>query len=334
MPTSGKIDGIQALRTISILMVLVDHALGMASLEKYYGGSASLSLHFGHMGVELFFIISGFIICHVTYGKAGWHDFIDYLRSRFIRIFPLLWLCTGLYFALRILGRGEFSLETLLRSLFLFPVGEIKPNALWSLRHELIFYAVFAFTLFNRRIGMALVVTWCIGCFLFGQADYSDFAGVLSAGANAWFMIGIVMAALYARPVFFAKFRLVLLAIGVTSFMLMSLLQFSGWEPVLLSTLFLLGISVPMDLSGNIFSRLILLLGNASYAIYLTHEAIFSAFLGAATHIVPEYNVLVPLFAVALSLWIGIYFHLYIEQRLIRAVRNLMTRKKSIKVKN
>lgn len=334
MSGAAKIDGIQALRTISILMVLIDHALGMAALDKYYGSQVTLSLHSGHMGVALFFIISGFIICHVTAGKSGMADFVDYVRSRFVRIFPLLWLCVGMYFLLRLLGRGEFSGATLLRSLFLFPLGEIKPNALWSLRHEILFYAVFALVLFNRRAGLALVIAWCLICLFLGTMTYSDFPSLMLSTTNAWFLCGIIMALLYAQAGLLTRLRWPLLCIALSLSLLTAGLRLTGWEVVVLSSLFLLGISVPTDLSTTPLRRLVLKLGNASYAIYLTHEAIISAGYGFTVRLLPDYQVAVPLLLVVLSLFVGLQFHLRVEQPLIRSIRRRLSGQHFIQVGN
>lgn len=67
MQQKREIEGIQYLRGIAACAVVIDHAAGMTALPKYFGDAVwGGFLQRGYIGVDLFFMISGFIICIVS----------------------------------------------------------------------------------------------------------------------------------------------------------------------------------------------------------------------------------------------------------------------------
>ena len=84
--TTAKIESIQYLRAIAVLAVLVDHAALQATAERFFGPWEWAELMFsGFAGVDLFYIISGFIITVVCLDasltpKLTWQAFA---RHRF-----------------------------------------------------------------------------------------------------------------------------------------------------------------------------------------------------------------------------------------------------------
>lgn len=96
-----KFHHIQVLRAIAASLVILDHALG--SLINYGGvadGYAPLFRHFGGAGVAVFFVISGFIMMHMSYDDIGSPQAArTFIRRRIIRIVPAYWLATFASFA-------------------------------------------------------------------------------------------------------------------------------------------------------------------------------------------------------------------------------------------
>jgi peptidoglycan/LPS O-acetylase OafA/YrhL len=89
----GKIQNIQALRGIAVLAVVLFHFL---YIEEKYGGSETLLpdvLQFGMIGVDLFFVISGFVMVTVTRGKFQIpKQAFRFIYHRLIRIYPIYWV--------------------------------------------------------------------------------------------------------------------------------------------------------------------------------------------------------------------------------------------------
>ncbi|MEJ2036633.1 MAG: acyltransferase, partial [Maritimibacter sp.] len=163
-PRHGRVlPGIQHLRGWAAAWVVIAHMNGMMGKTRYFGTSPADVETLGAFGVTVFFCISGFIIALVSLD----HDLrpkisIDkYARRRFERIVPFLWVCVLGYTALHSLF-GPFEPLPMLRALFLWPIGEMRPNVVWSLRHELIFYVLFAATMLGRRKYIWPLVLWCL----------------------------------------------------------------------------------------------------------------------------------------------------------------------------
>ena len=69
---AGKLIGVQAARGIAALFVVLYHTGRMLSLEQYVGRDPWGGLfHFGHAGVDFFFVLSGFIIYYVHHKDIG-----------------------------------------------------------------------------------------------------------------------------------------------------------------------------------------------------------------------------------------------------------------------
>lgn len=154
--TVESFDGIQYLRGIAALMVAAQHA-------RFYFNEASASwTNFGATGVDIFFIISGFIMVHATRDGSAFagsrHQAIDFLVRRAIRVIPLYWLAL-LYNSKRAIVEGTVSPGFLYDFLFIpranpERAGEIAPSLPmgWTLNMEMVFYLLFAIAiLFGSR---------------------------------------------------------------------------------------------------------------------------------------------------------------------------------------
>ena len=140
-----KLDAVQALRAIAASAVVLFH-IDVFNVP-------------GTWGVDLFFVISGFIMCYVTARSDP-----NFLLKRIIRVVPLYWLGTLGVFAIALvmpalLGSSKADLGQLLKSLAFIPYeksdGIIQPLLFlgWTLEFEMFFYIVFAICLvINHRL--------------------------------------------------------------------------------------------------------------------------------------------------------------------------------------
>ncbi|MBA3897949.1 MAG: acyltransferase, partial [Sphingomonadaceae bacterium] len=110
-------------------------------------------IHVGSFGVDIFFVLSGFIIAHVTA-----RDPRGFAAKRLIRVLPLYWLATLAVFAAARAAPALFAATdpswlNLARSLLFIPYarpdGVVQPLLFlgWTLNYELLFYAIFALAL-------------------------------------------------------------------------------------------------------------------------------------------------------------------------------------------
>lgn len=124
---------IQYLRALAVVLVLLHHVFG------YFGGA---------QGVDIFFVISGFLMAHIMESKK--YNGIDFFLSRYLRIAPAYYLVTlvNLVFGFAFLPTVEHVFYS-----FIF-LSRFWPNGLepiltvgWTLEYEFIFYALCALSL-------------------------------------------------------------------------------------------------------------------------------------------------------------------------------------------
>ncbi len=152
---------IQYLRGIAALMVVWHHGVGqLATLETYF------PFRFGTSGVDLFFVISGFIMVVTTAGRDVTPT--EFIARRFVRVVPLYWVLTLALAATALVAPSLFRSVTLtavslIQSLLFIPhfspshAGMIWPVLVpgWTLNYEMFFYVVFAASLaFSHRLAI------------------------------------------------------------------------------------------------------------------------------------------------------------------------------------
>jgi exopolysaccharide production protein ExoZ len=148
----GRLANIQVLRAVAVLLVIAVHA---QVNEARATGDPILPGWFYHgvSGVDLFFVISGFIMVWITRGRhSSLRRVGAFLFARVARIYPPVWLFTSLAiigFVLQGTVDRWMTEYNVLYSYLLFP-DELPPvlGVSWTLVHELYFYAVFAALLF------------------------------------------------------------------------------------------------------------------------------------------------------------------------------------------
>jgi exopolysaccharide production protein ExoZ len=271
-----------------ILMVVFFHADGMA--HEYFSFTG---LGFGAAGVDIFFVISGFIMWITTASDRATPG--SFAMHRIIRIVPLYWAMTLLLYGGWLIFRDPATLPSLwnlLRSLLFIPFvsprsGEIQPLLIagWTLNFEMFFYAVFAGALLVARRHRA----WFVCTILGGLVALPLFVSPSGAVALTYtspllieFMIGCLLGIMYERNALprpgVAMFLLVigcglLLTSGMLSAADITVVRFFHWGlPAFLIVTSMLALESKLKLW-----RVPMLLGDASYSIYLTHGVVLSA---------------------------------------------------------
>jgi peptidoglycan/LPS O-acetylase OafA/YrhL len=179
-----KLQSIQILRGLAALLVVIYHIRAMEVLAIANNGLAEPPLlnglvTNGYAGVDLFFVISGFIMVHVTANmKAGPLASLEFLFARITRIYPLWWIFAGLmtlmFIAYNGLGfgagwervsQGEPLIPYMIKSFALAPQNAHPVLGVgWTLVHEVYFYLVFALILLlPRRFWLWALSAWGAG---------------------------------------------------------------------------------------------------------------------------------------------------------------------------
>lgn len=149
-----KLSSLQAARGLAALFVVAFHSLFINA--KYVEAESLLPglFVFGQTGVDLFFVISGFVMIIAFRNKFGLKgEVVDFLKGRFFRIYPTYWVYfLAIFFVAQIkpelVNGSQGGAVDMTSSFFLLPSSALPLLMVaWSLIHEVWFYLVFALIL-------------------------------------------------------------------------------------------------------------------------------------------------------------------------------------------
>lgn len=326
---------LQAGRALAALAIVAYHA---AIATRDHAGAMPPAvfriLEHGTFGVDFFFVLSGFIILHAhADDPRGAAAARDYARRRLTRIYapylPVSIGMIGLYLALPGLAGVERD-WSLLTSLTLIPTG--SPPALaaaWTLVHEMMFYGLFLASYFVR--GFAWIVAAWLGLIGVGiwsglQTSYAAPTPLsLLAAINAEFVAGMAAArAVRGLPPVWALPALAAGGIGLVAFFALPVDPAGPFRASF-------GVAVALAVAGVVWleraGRLaapapLILLGNASYAIYLVHgpAASLGARVAGRFEVLRSWPASLTLCAI-LGVGCGLAYHLALERPLLASLR-------------
>lgn len=283
---------VQALRALAAFLAIFVHTDKLLAPA----GIAYDWLQFGNSGVDLFFVISGFVMVHTSLHRP--QSPAAFMQNRIIRVVPLYWLLTLAVFALalakpHLLGATRAAPDELLKSLFFIPFakadGKLMPVLFvgWTLNYEMFFYLLFALGLWiaRGRVGatVALVSLALAVLVTAGLVEQPAWVALrfYSAPVMLEFALGMGLALAVMRG-----FRLprglawLLFGIGLVALILPPFFQrdpprliFAGIPGVMI-----LASAVSLELHGAVSrARAVQMLGAASYALYLVHAFVLQA---------------------------------------------------------
>lgn len=156
-----RLGGIEALRGLAAVSVILYHV--SRHVDQAFGAPGLVAaLQPGHAGVDLFFVISGFIILFVHRADLGRPRRLGhYLARRATRVLPLYWAALAVTIGMALAAeRGWPDAAALLRSVLLLPFGEPLLGVAWTLQYEAVFYLLFAAMILSRPAGALLMAGW------------------------------------------------------------------------------------------------------------------------------------------------------------------------------
>ncbi|HVW94054.1 MAG TPA: acyltransferase [Devosia sp.] len=336
---AGKstIFGLQALRFWAAAMVVVTHALNR-EVNAYHPFPLPRA-PWMESGVDIFFVISGFIMVYILRpeSRAG-----DFWLQRFTRIVPLYWLATlvaflgGLVLPDWFFGTPD-PLATL-QSLLFVPMGpQSWPHPLispgWTLNYEFAFYTILALCLAIRRppfatAAVVIITITAIGPLLAGRlfflGYYSDQAQMLE------FLFGMGAAVLWREHRFQPWQGLAMAVLGMV--LIYFLWEFKlewprGIKAGLPAFLVVFGalVSEPIWRRSAALQQ-VARLGDASYSIYIVHYFFVTAIATLFARNQAIHDAVGPVgftvLMVVVGIGAGILAHIYVERPLLRLVRS------------
>jgi exopolysaccharide production protein ExoZ len=342
--TAETIASIQVLRAVAVLVVTICHAeyevSRIGSLPSIMPSAALENM--AGFGVQLFFVISGFVMVYATEPLFGTtRGPLIFLERRLARIVPLYWIVTTFYLTLTLLvaGFGKQYPASFVIASYLFlpaarPDGVVEPlvGQGWSLNYEMLFYFVFALTVSNaRRVSVSIVTAVLISAVVIGQIAHPlpFVVSVWTAPLLLYFVFGMWIGLAYREGLTLTPIQGLLLIIAGCILLFIEIY----WPPESLifglicwtiPALIVAGSSLPrLSLSAPFWTPL-MVVGAASYALYLFHAVPIRGFLYLARwngfdigRASGTYLCTTELIAIALA--IAIYY--WVERPLLRALR-------------
>jgi peptidoglycan/LPS O-acetylase OafA/YrhL len=340
---TNTVSNIQVLRAAAALLVVLSHLLVMTNANY----ETAWDVRFGFFGVDIFFVISGFIMFYTN--RSMERDAANFFAGRLLRIVPLYWLATIILVLIFLIGFHPNGLHYLdlpifVRSMFFvpseFPDGrrDLVLSLGWTLMYELYFYIIFASTLLMRSLEKSLIaitVVFVAGIFI--KAAFGPFPYLIEYYLSTIlleFVFGALIAIAYIRwsPGYFnwlmpLAVGLVLAGLGLA--LLASKVTDAAAGRGGLRFLFF-GVPASLIVAGSLIfeksgwilkNRFALLLGAASYSLYLFHPILLQPTVKSVRLLLP-----VPLsislycaiiMAVIIALAGAVVIHLAIEKKIM-----------------
>ena len=322
------IKNLQVLRAVAALLVVFFHC----DFEN---------IKIGQFGVDIFFVISGFIISFVLYKNQS-----NFLIKRFIRVVPMYYLFTIALICAWLVYPGLFknvyiSAEAIVKSLCFIPyyVGDSGPilSLGWTLNYEIFFYVtVGVFSILTKRPGIALVLsiaTILLVVILFRLTNSSNFYWLFySHEITIEFTFGVILFFITKKlPTFFQKKSVIVIA-GLLALVAFTLMGYFDYHKIYFSRTLLFGlpaffivlffiVSENVTNGNNAFHRYIYKLGNASYVIYLCHPFIIYFIIRFINPLLPVgiiYSVFEVILMLSLVILVSTWIHKKLELPVVR----------------
>lgn len=304
---AGRVEALDLLRLIAALAVVLFHfgfrgnnlELTNISLPEY-----EVVLKYGYLGVQLFFVISGFVIAYSAEGRTP----IAFGIARFARIYPTFVLCmTITFFVVLLFGapRMDATVKQWFANLFIMSELLRQPTldgSYWSIVYEVVFYGwvfiLLSLGLFKRENYPFIIVTWLA----ISIVDRSFLhLGALRYGLltdqSAFFCAGLALYAIYREG--YNRTNVLLLALTAVMCLSQAFLM-SAWNRanyhvdyndtviaiVCLAIIAMVALTIRLP-RLPISSGLLLAIGGLTYPVYLLHQHIgyvlFNLFEGSVS---------------------------------------------------
>ena len=294
MDNKKYFDILQIFRGIAALMVVVHHCY--ISFE-YFKGLDVPMLKFiaslGKFGVDFFFVLSGFIIAYTTFNYRNENSYLKtYFINRVLRIYiPYIPISIGLlilYYFLPQLSGGDRAVS-ILTSLTLIPNGSPALSVAWTLVFEMMFYFFFALNFISVIIWRVFLSLWIGLIVYFSYINPFQFEFVffnnLTDPYNLEFILGVFIAITVRKQLILNK--ILVLFLGTSLFILFLIMKYQEFNFFPFSQNLMFAISIMFIVYFGVIylgfpikkSNVVMIVGNASYSLYLLHNPLQSFFV-------------------------------------------------------
>ena len=307
---------IQYLRAFAAINVVFLHVL--IGAESYSRNTEYLSFfgNWGASGVDIFFVISGFVMIYTQINNPK--NILNFYKSRLKRILPIYWLITCFVIFLylifpEIFKQLKIDLNRAITSILFLSqaTGGGYPiiNIGWTLEWEMLFYLIFGVSIYFKSIRKIIISISIMVIVIFIFSKNLFFFE---------FLIGVFIGYLHHKYKISHTSGIVIFLSG---FIILTLSLNQKIE-LMYDRFLIWGLPAALIVFGSVYAksiniRLLHYLGNASYSIYLVQILTVPGFYKFISHFKIEFqNDILSLICLFLSVSFGCFFHTFIEKKL------------------
>ncbi len=343
---------IQVFRGIAAMLVVMHHLIANSKNHLNFIPYGNF-FNFGFVGVDFFFVLSGFIITYVHFDDLKSHGINSwkFFKKRFIRIYPIYWFIGIVFLSIYLISTPRFMVEAgltmdltspavvklLIESFLLLPNPDIRlVGVAWTLSYEMLFYIIFGLCIiYGFRFAKIAGVVWIVLILMhtFTNTPGGIYVDFFFNILILEFLMGCLVAYFICNKVAFSwKYAFPILAI--LFILLQQTMHINGlvfFRDIVTVTLMGLFFSLITYLAVRFdqanpsfkFPAFLVLIGDASYSIYLSHNMLLSGLTRTFAWLNPNGvgQTFLPLVVTAIFLitvFLGVVLHLYVEKSLLR----------------
>jgi peptidoglycan/LPS O-acetylase OafA/YrhL len=305
---------------------------------------------YGYLGVELFFMISGFVVLMTAAASPRLRDFSI---SRIVRLYPAFWACCTITYAVTVAfgAPGDATPgQYLMNMTMLSGLSKVKPidGAYWSLLVEIRFYLLVAAVLAIGRIHQAqmFIAIWLTACIALeivpmlampmgwtppNSLRYLRY--LLIVDYASYFVAGATCYLIWVRGASLARFAILIASWGLAIFQVMpALREFekrfqtdlnSNIVIGIITAFFVVMLLVSLRRTGSFARYRWPLAGALSYPVYLLHQnigyTIFNRLYPAINPHVLLWGTIILVIAAAYAV------HTIVERKLSSRMKSVLT---------
>lgn len=322
-PTIRQIDALQLLRAVAVVIVVQCHSGQILDLT----GSHALP-NLGVFGVDIFFVISGFILSLVVLrerAQPGLRSMRDFMLRRILRIYPIYWVVALLTLARLALSHHLFE-HNYVAAFFLlpslhYPGGQTIITYSWTMNFELFFYLLLGLILIKTiKWAVPVLILLLVSLIAIGSITgiRHPVAILIANPILLEFVFGAAIGLVYARIGRRRVAGIVVTALGIAATLCLPSLRLpftvaNGAQMIMvddgaLARAATWGICAALIVGGTVFwspsmkstlGKWLVLLGNSSYSTYVASALVLEFSHRLFFHLDPP---------PALSVWNRLFF--------------------------
>ena len=323
-----KLGTLQAGRGVASVGVVLLHTADYFSQDpRFWMRPVFLNIfYFGKYGVSFFFILSGIVILLAHWKDQGTPSaWPSYAWKRVRRVYPIYWIVFIPVLLFPHSQRFSWAITrwSVLSSLLLIHIGSPVSILLvgWSLFCEILFYILFSLVILNRTTGYLGLTAWFSGCLWFTFHPRPGLLFVYFLPVQLLFVFGMIITVIYKKGWISHEPILLSIGAGIIAFAIYrAKANQHSFEDIIagLGCALIMTALIGLEVKGRIrVSRAWLLLGDASYSIYLIHMPLLAIMTPKAHQ---SHLPIVVLFCLeaGIAVMVGIALHLTVERKLLR----------------